>query len=97
MTGVRHFLRLAKELKPMMVERKERILADGANGKRTGRRKISAAGRARIAAAQRARWAKVKGQSQKQGSPKKRASKATTYKKSRRTTNTKVEPMPEKL
>jgi hypothetical protein len=32
----------------------------GAAGKRSGRRKISAAGRARIAAAQRKRWAKVR-------------------------------------
>ena len=46
-----------------------------ADGKSTGRRKISAVGRARIAAAQRARWAKMKGQSQKKRSPKKRASK----------------------
>jgi hypothetical protein len=58
----------------------------GAYGKRTGRRKLSAAGRARIAAAQRARWAKVRGtgNSGKSRTPKKRTFTRASHKNNRR-------------
>jgi GxxExxY protein len=81
--------RLANQLKGVTAA----LLAFGAAyGKRTGRRRISAAGRARIAAAQRARWAKVRGtgKQKKSSGPKKRPSTRTRPKKNRRPTKTAV-------
>ncbi len=50
--------RAAKELQRL--DAAIAALNGGQYGKRTGRRRLSAAARARIAAAQRARWAKVR-------------------------------------